>query len=64
MMGKGVWAGFGLLFCLIAALLLQKQEEFAAYEAWEAACVKSGGVVLYNTAKSLCIDNKFIVEVK
>ena len=63
-MSRGVWAGFGLMFCLIAAALLHKHETLTAYEAWESACVKSGGVVLYNPNKSLCIDSKLTVEVK
>ena len=64
-MGKGVWAGVGLLVLLVYAMVLDRKETWSQYESWKQQCEKSGGSVIYQSAeRSLCVNNKFLVEVK
>ena len=64
-MGKGVWAGVGLLVLLVYGIVMVEQEKANQYESWKQQCEKSGGSVIYQSAeRSLCINNKFLVEVK
>ena len=69
MRDKAIWAVAGLLTILLywAVDIAIKDciQDSNARQTYAQACTQRGGVVVYQrNAKPLCIDNKFLMEVK
>lgn len=65
MLDKAVWAAIGLFLLSLFLVVSECIEDSNIRQTYEQACTQHGGVVVdQRNTKPLCIDNKFLMEVK
>ena len=65
MLDKAIWAAIGLLLLGLFLTISESVQNSRTRQTYEQSCTQRGGVVIdQRNAKPLCIDNKFLMEVK